>query len=103
MTAKRFVKFNLTANDDCTILNGVKDTVTGEWYHTIDNENAKRLCGLLNELAEENQKLQNELETYKSGNVVLKKTLDKYEKVMRKYELDSVEKLDQVLREQRVW
>ena len=57
MTAKRFIKFNITANDDYTIQNGVKDSVTGEWYHTIDNENAKRLCGLLNELHEENERL----------------------------------------------
>lgn len=94
MTAKRFTE---------TLSTGiVTDHITGKEYKCemrIDDD----LLTLLNELHEENQKLQNELESYKSGNVVLKKTLDKYEKVMRKYELDSVEKLDQVLREQRVW
>lgn len=94
MTAKRFTE---------TLSTGiVTDHETGRKYKCemrIDDD----LLKLLNELHGENQKLQNELETYKSGNVVLKKTLDKYEKVMRKYELDSVEKLDQVLREQRVW
>ena len=57
MTAKRFVKFNITANDDYTIHNGVKDTETGEWYHTTDNQNAKKLCEFLNELHKENKEL----------------------------------------------
>ena len=65
MTAKRFIKFNITANDDYTIQNGVKDSVTGEWYHTIDNENAKRLCGLLNNLHEENKEFKEELPIYR--------------------------------------
>ncbi len=81
----------------------IKDNVTDKCATFYDNDDGETFLKWLNELHEENQKLQNELETYKSGNVVLKKTLDKYEKVMRKYELDSVEKLDQVLREQRVW
>lgn len=56
-----------------------------------------RFAEELNELHGENQKLQNELETYKSGNVVLKKTLDKYEKLMRKHNIGSIEKLDKLL------
>ena len=63
MTVKRFVKFNITANDDCTIQNGVKDSVTGEWYHTVDNQNATKLCKLLNELHEENKELEYTIET----------------------------------------
>ena len=107
MTAKRF-EINKDMNLDnkvetyelsCLVYNSNKT-----FYFIVDSiANVESFVERLNELHKENQKLQNELETYKSGNVVLKKTLDKYEKVMRKYELDSVEKLDQVLREQRVW
>lgn len=36
-------------------------------------------------------------------NAKLERKLDAYEKVMRKYGISSVEKLDMCLREQRVW
>ena len=107
MTAKRF-EINKDMNLDNKVetyeLSCLVDNSNKTFYFIVDSiANVESFVERLNELHKENQKLQNELETYKSGNVVLKKTLDKYEKVMRKYELDSVEKLDQVLREQRVW
>ena len=107
MTPKRFViddDMNLDSKVETYELSCIVDTENRTFYFVVDSiANVECFVERLNDLYEENQKLQNELETYKSGNVVLKKTLDKYEKVMRKYELDSVEKLDQVLREQRVW
>lgn len=36
-------------------------------------------------------------------NAKLERKLDEYEKVMRKYGISSVEKLDRILMEQRVW
>jgi hypothetical protein len=55
-----------------------------DFGYSYDGVNCKRIIDLLNELAEENQSLkeenkflQNKIATYKSGNALLKKTLDK--------------------------
>ena len=92
----------------------VIDNLTNNEYHClIDDE----LLELLNEL-------DNEINTYHQGNLLLKKAMDElskefekielernvYEsfcndvlKILRKYEINSLEKLDRVLMEQRVW
>ncbi len=61
MTAKRFIEFTTQNTDNGEINNGFHDIKTGEWYHTIDNQNATKLCGLLNELHEENEQLKAQL------------------------------------------
>lgn len=68
------------------------------------------LCDFLNEMDDEltdykieNNNLRNKVDTLQSGNILLKATLDSYRKVMSKYEIGSVEKLDRILMEQKVW
>lgn len=93
------------------------DSNTNEYYQPNHAPDWYGICGLLNEL-------NNEIDTYHQGNILLKKAMDKlskefekielerdvYEsfgndvlKILRKYEINSLEKLDRVLMEQRVW
>ena len=60
MTDERFVEFATQSTDNGEINNGFYDIKTGEWYYTKNSENAKKICELLNELHEENQRLQKE-------------------------------------------
>ena len=56
----RFWKFNFTGTDDHTLYVGVKDSQTEKYYQTKDNQTAKELTDLLNELHEENKQLKKE-------------------------------------------
>ncbi len=96
MTEKRF-----KITDD-----GIVDTVRLEQYTKIkssdnifDSISVTHLIdvvNLLNELSEESEKIELERNVYESfSNDVLK--------ILRKYEINSLEKLDRVLMEQRVW
>lgn len=106
MTDKRFTEIVSTQK--------VIDNLTGNEYHCLIDDD---LLKLLNEL-------DNEINTYHQGNLLLKKAMDKlskesekielerniYEsfgndvlKILRKYEINSLEKLDRILMEQRVW
>ena len=58
---KRFMEFATQNTDNGEINNGFHDIKTGEWYYTKDSENAKKICELLNELHEENQRLKAQL------------------------------------------
>ena len=92
----------------------VIDNLTNNEYHCLIDDD---LLKLLNEL-------DNEINTYHQGNLLLKKAMDElseefekielerdvYEsfgndvlKILRKYEINSLEKLDRILMEQRVW
>lgn len=52
---KRFIEF-LTQNVDDGKLNcGFQDITSGKWYYTLDEQNAKSICEVLNELNDENQ------------------------------------------------
>ena len=75
----------MTANKRFTVDDGLENVLCWE---INDKENENMTCGecakLLNELHEENQSLKeenkflrNKVATYKSGNALLKKTLDK--------------------------
>ena len=96
MTDKRF-----KITDD-----GIVDTVRLEQYTKIkssdyifDSISVTHLIdvvNLLNELSEESEKIELERNVYESFcNDVLK--------ILRKYEINSLEKLDRILMEQRVW
>lgn len=87
ITDKRFVETFSTGI--------VTDNVTGREYDCgmrIDDD----LLELLNELDNESKKIKLERNVYESfGDDVLK--------ILRKYEINSLEKLDRILMEQRVW
>lgn len=74
--AKRF-RYNRTSQM-------ITDNLTGYTYH-----GNRRLCDLLNEISDKSDRLA--------------ELLYPYEVLMKKYEIDSVEKLDRILMEQRVW
>ena len=74
---------------------------TDNYYDTLDN--MEDLCLLLNELDKENKKLVEDYHQVMVENAKLKHKLDEYDKVMRKYEIKSVELLDKMLMEQRIW
>lgn len=82
MTDKRFVEFATQSTDNGEINNGFYDIKTGEWYYTKDSENAKKICELLNELHEENERfkfiLQEAIRTERTdiGKNVLKQLAD---------------------------
>ena len=65
MTNERFIEFATQNTDNGEINNGFQDIKTGEWYYSKDSENAKKICGLLNELHEENQQLKEDVEYWK--------------------------------------
>lgn len=74
---------------------------TDNYWDTLDN--MEDLCLLLNNLHEENKKLVEDYHQVMVQKELLKYKLEKFDKVMQKYEIGSVEKLDKILMEQRVW
>ncbi len=78
MTAKRFIEFTTQNTDNGEINNGFHDIKTGEWYHTIDNQNATKLCGLLNELHEELEPIKKICKKYRIPIKDLPEILEEY-------------------------
>ena len=88
---KRFVFFPTS--------NYIKDRMTGETFFC----NNRRVCELLNKLndrADRNAEMYFELA---SAGGVDPMGYQKFVAVMKKYGITSVEKLDMILREERVW
>ena len=93
MTDKRFTMGG--TNNNIWIKDNCEDNRHNKYLLKNLNEVAY-LCMILNELYDKNQKLRLERDVYESfGNDVLK--------ILRKYEINSLEKLDRILMEQRVW
>lgn len=79
--------------------NYIKDRLTGETFFC----NNRRVCLLLNKL---NEKADRNAERYSelaSSGGVDPVEYEKFLSVMKKYGISSVEKLDMILREERVW
>ena len=79
----------------------IKDTKTGKVYHGIIDSDFIRLINRLDEendeLYEENQGLLKDYHQVMVENAKLKHKSDEYEKVMRKHNIGSIEKLDKLL------
>ena len=97
MDAKRF-KYNSTSQQ-------ITDSLTG--YRYYGNKQVTDLLNEVNERADKNaEKYTDLLQDYHHimvSNEIMKERLRAFDKVMRKYHIDNVEKLDRVLFEQRVW
>ena len=79
--------------------NYIKDRLTGETFFC----NNRRVCLLLNKLDEKaNKNAEKYFELASSDGVNLTE-YQKFLDVMKKYGISSVEKLDMILREERVW
>lgn len=88
---------------DCT--DTIYDKLTGEHYHTWYEDDLLELLNSLNDRADKNAELCTDegLIKLKWQVSIYKHFSEKTMEILEKYEIDSLEKLDRILFEQRVW
>ena len=77
----------------------IEDTLTGETYLCGSEE----ICTLLNEVNDKADRNAEDVQCCRNHYYDLKSKHKEMWNVLKKYEIDSVEKLDRILFEQRVW
>lgn len=100
MTVKRFEILDSASN---WVGFNIRDNLTGRKYYGGRLIQCTELCDFLNEMYEKSLGSEDESMKLKYEKDIYQHFINDVLKILAKYEIDSLEKLDRILMEQRVW